>query len=100
MTKNKKADAILNLTVEGKAVKVGRYWVRATHDELVENNRYSKKWHRQYGPYRSISNRRVEVSTTEGFKKIILTVEVSAYRVNWQKRVLEQLQQAPLNLAW
>lgn len=48
----------------------------AIHDLVRDANRYSRGWHRRFGPAKSYKNRRVEVfDPRDGTKKVVATFE-------------------------
>ena len=81
-------------------VKVGRYWVRTNQTENSQYGIYSKKWHSQFGPCKWVNDRRVEFASTSDFKKIVVTVELNAWRSNWRKVALKAAMATDLSIAW
>lgn len=71
----------------------GMYMLYVRIVEIVEYNRYSKRWHRKYGPAVHVAGRHVILSrlTPFGEKPVFIDLKTldSGLRGNWQKRAFE-----------
>lgn len=65
------------------------YTLRPAATITADRDRYSRAWHRTYGPAYTVEDRRAELVGPSG--RVLRQVPLSAFRPGWQKRALAAL---------